>query len=180
MGLIGYPFVMTDMVGWNAYHNTFHDAELFIRWTQLSAFFPLIQLSIAPWNFNDTIEGNNVIDVVKHFVDLHTNLSETFIAFANISTQTGEPIIRPLWWIDPLNKTSITCEDEFLIGDKYLVAPVLNKGACVRNIYFPTGTLQALSTAEKGNTFTGPMMTNNYSVPLNETAYFVNVIYLSG
>ena len=36
LGLIGYPYVLPDMIGGNAYEGEVPDAELMIRWTQRS------------------------------------------------------------------------------------------------------------------------------------------------
>lgn len=50
-GLIGYPFVLPDMVGGNAYV-LLPNRELFIRWAELNVFLPSIQFSIVPWQYD--------------------------------------------------------------------------------------------------------------------------------
>ena len=51
IGLLGYPFVLPDMIGGNAYNGT-PDGELFVRWAQSNALMPNVQFSILPWNYN--------------------------------------------------------------------------------------------------------------------------------
>lgn len=173
-GLIGYPFVLSDMVGGNAYEN-FTSAELYIRWMQLNVFLPGLQLSIVPWKFNTT-----VIDIVRNFVELHTSVSDRLIHFANQSVLTGEPVIRPVWWIDPVNEAALTCGDEFLVGDQYLVAPIISEGARSRDIYVPSGDwLDMLRGNGSWPVIRGPQIINNYTVELEELAYFENVKYRS-
>lgn len=53
-GLIGYAFNCPDMVGGGQYENLIQsdfqvDGELFVRYAQCSALFPMIQFSTAPW-----------------------------------------------------------------------------------------------------------------------------------
>ncbi|XP_052212021.1 myogenesis-regulating glycosidase-like [Dreissena polymorpha] len=95
-GLLGYPFVLPDMIGGNAY-NDHPDPELFVRWTQLNTFLPGMQYSIVPWIYNETI-----IDIVRKFAELREKISPTLIAKAEDAVRTGDPIILPLWWIDSI------------------------------------------------------------------------------
>ena len=63
-GVLGYPFVLPDMIGGNG--RTAPDRELFIRWTELTAFLPAMQFSFVPWRYD-----NDTVDVVRRFVRLH-------------------------------------------------------------------------------------------------------------
>ena len=52
---------------------------------------------------------------------------------------TGEPVLRPMAY----NFTEPACArvtDQFIVGDKLLVAPILEKGATRRTVYFPKGS----------------------------------------
>ena len=44
-----------------------------------------------------------------------------------------------MWWLDPMDDEALTVEDEFLLGDSLLVAPVLEEGATKRDVYLPQG-----------------------------------------
>ena len=44
-----------------------------------------------------------------------------------------------MWWLDPMDGEALTVEDEFLLGDFLLVAPVLEEGAIKRDVYLPRG-----------------------------------------
>lgn len=68
MNIVGYPFVLPDMIGGNAYGKNGEeviDAELFIRWLQANVFMPTLQFSIPPWTF-----GENVSELRSFFVTL--------------------------------------------------------------------------------------------------------------
>lgn len=165
-GILGYPYVLPDMIGGNAYNNL-PEPELYIRWLQLNTFLPSMQYSIPPWLYNDT-----VVEIALRYTRLHEKYSDLMIELAHESVRTGFPIVRPLWWLDPDSEDALVCEDEFLLGDQILVAPVVEQGARQRNIFFPPGSwLDMLNnvTVEGGGWFM------NYSVDLDQLAYFRKV-----
>lgn len=61
------------------------------------------------------------------------------VTLAHEATLTGAPIMRPLAWIAPSDADSVACDDEFLVGDALLVAPVLDQGATSRSVLLPPG-----------------------------------------
>jgi len=67
-GILGYPFVLPDMIGGNGYgrERAAPDRELFTRWTQLTAFLPAMQFSFLPWKYDE-----ETIAIVRKFVELH-------------------------------------------------------------------------------------------------------------
>jgi alpha-glucosidase (family GH31 glycosyl hydrolase) len=72
------------------------DYELYIRWAQVSAFLPSMQFSISPWQYNQTCE-----EICKKLLIIHTNLVyPKLVKYADLAVETGEPIIRPVWWAD--------------------------------------------------------------------------------
>lgn len=46
-----------------------------------------------------------------------------------LATTTGEPVNVPLWWIAPNDKIAQEIDDEFLLGDKILSAPIVEEGS---------------------------------------------------
>lgn len=59
MNMVGYSFVIPDMVGGNGYTD-FPTKELFIRWLQANTFMPTIQFSYAPWDFDEEVRNAGV------------------------------------------------------------------------------------------------------------------------
>jgi alpha-glucosidase (family GH31 glycosyl hydrolase) len=51
-GILGYPFILPDMIGGNAYSGMKPDRELFIRWLQATSLMPAMQFSIVPWQYD--------------------------------------------------------------------------------------------------------------------------------
>lgn len=65
-GVAGYPFVLPDMIGGNGHDGVLPDRELFIRWTELTAFLPAMQFSLAPWQYDDA-----VVAIARKYAHLH-------------------------------------------------------------------------------------------------------------
>jgi len=53
-GVIGYPFVLPDMIGGNAYNGR-PSKELYIRWMEVNALLPCVQISIPPWEYDQEV-----------------------------------------------------------------------------------------------------------------------------
>lgn len=180
--LLGYPYVLPDMIGGNGYENGFlnqylPERELFIRWSQLTAFLPAMQFSISPWQYDD-----EVVQIAKYYVELHetvayAELVESFQKY--VDGKSGIGAIRPLWWIAPSDKMTYTIDDQFLVGDKYLVAPIVENATRSRDIYLPgpTGRYgQELMWRDKlhddGTSIQGGITLKDYPVALDELSYW--------
>uniref|UniRef100_T1KGV6 ABC transporter domain-containing protein n=1 Tax=Tetranychus urticae TaxID=32264 RepID=T1KGV6_TETUR len=50
----------------------------------------------------------------------------------------GWPICRPIWWLDSQSAETYTIDDQFAIGNDILVAPFLEMGKTIRDIYLPS------------------------------------------
>jgi alpha-glucosidase (family GH31 glycosyl hydrolase) len=112
------------------------DPMLFIRWMQLSTFLPAMQFSFPPFHNSFAGVSPNVTKHALELVAIHQSLADTMYDLALQAKETGYPIIRPLWWIDD-SPTSISTDDQFLIGDDIMIAPILNQSASSRCVYFP-------------------------------------------
>ena len=164
LGITGYPFILPDMVGGNAYEAE-PDAELMIRWTQLNALLPAMQFSLAPWDY-----GEECTALCREYAALHTKFAPRMVEIAQESTQTGAPIIRPIWWLDAHDEQALLCDDEFLLGDDLLVAPVLQPAARTRDIYLPAGVWRDYWSDEM---YKGGRTLSAYPAPLGKLPIFL-------
>jgi alpha-glucosidase (family GH31 glycosyl hydrolase) len=79
-----------------------------------------------------------------------------------------------LWWIDPTDEDSLTCDSEFLIGDRILVAPVLEAGARTRDVYLP-GKDVRWKKYQEVEVVSGRQWIRGLRVELDEIALFERV-----
>lgn len=167
LGLIGYPYALADMIGGNEYGEERADGEMMIRWTQANALLPMIQFSVAPWDFDAEVS-----DLCRRAADLHVQFGAEFERLAQESVETGYPMVRALVWAYGDDPESETIWDEFLLGDKWLVAPVVVMGARERDVYLPEGRWRMADTGEE---FEGQQWLKGVSVPLERLLYFEKV-----
>lgn len=147
-GLIGHPFICPDMIGggwWSLnYTPGFEvDGELFVRMAQLSALFPMMQFSWAPWRVLDEKHA----ELCKRAAYLHRDFAPYIIEQVKKTAVSGEPIVRHMEYSFP-HMGFERCLDQFMLGDDYLVAPVLEKGQKKRTVTLPEGKWLYLGETE--------------------------------
>ena len=164
LNIAGYYLFIPEVAG-GSLNMHLLKKELYIRWMQLNTFLPFVHYSLAPDEFDEetaaiskslaVFRATFVIPAIKKFFQKSSYL---------------QPLIQPLWWYSPLEQDAIDCDDEFVIGSKFLFAPILENGARNRNIYLPHGIWE---DKPQDIYHIGPKWIFNYSVPLNKFAFFV-------
>ena len=165
LGISGYHFVLPPPIGGITFDAEFNrDQELYIRWMGLTTFLTTMHFSVPPTKFD-----LNTQRIAKKMIDLHTNVvAPLVLAAARETLSSSAPILRPLWWIAHDDSMAHVIDDEFLIGNTTLVAPVLKQGMTKRDIYLPAGKwYDNLRSSE----VTGGWI-RDYNVALDEVPYF--------
>ncbi len=164
LSTIGYPFILPDMIGGNAYNGEVPDRELLIRWTQVCALMPAMQFSIPPW-----IYDAEAVAICRRYVELHRQLRDDLSsAFAEVIA-AGTPIVRPLWWHAPADARTYAIADQWLFGARWLAAPVVNQGQTARDIYLPAGRWRDYWSQQE---HVGPVQLSAYPAPLERLPLF--------
>lgn len=133
-GLLGFPFVLPDMIGGNAYANVSPDAELMIRWAQLNAGLPSMQFSIAPWSFDKRCD-----ELCRLALRWRSDVFWPRINRAiGDACESYTPIVRPMWWVDQ-SPAMAEIYDQYLVGDDLVVAPIIEQGGVERTVTLPAG-----------------------------------------
>jgi alpha-D-xyloside xylohydrolase len=115
------------------------EKELWIRWVQLGALSPTMR-DMLGWQ-RDPVglwTDDETLKVFRAYARLHTALKAYLYHYAEIASQRGLPIVRPLFLNYPNEAETYTLEDEYLLGDEILVAPVIWPGRTDRPVYLPT------------------------------------------
>ena len=76
--------------------------------------------------------------------------------------------IRDRWWHDPRDATCLWLDDQYMLGNATLVAPVLEAAATTRSVYLPAGRWVDLRQRE----YEGPTWLVEHPVALDELALF--------
>lgn len=136
-GLVGFAFNCPDMVGggWDGdLGGTPFDPELFVRYAQCAALFPMMQFSTAPWKALDETMTAYCLEAAT----LRQRLRSELLALADEAGREGAPMLRAMEFVYP-GRSYAFVQDQFMLGNGILVAPVLEKGATAREIEFPEG-----------------------------------------
>ena len=147
LGLSGFSFAGTDVGGFGADCTP----ELLCRWVQVGAFSPLFRnhssngsIYQEPWQF-----GEETVRIYRKFVELRYALLPYLYDLFYEGEKTGLPVMRPLVLHYEKDPNTWNLNDEFLVGENLLVAPVLEQGKTKRMVYLPEGTWYDFESGKK-------------------------------
>ena len=166
-GLLGYAYACPDMVGGGQFtafldiDEKEFDQALIVRSAQVHALMPMMQFSVAPWR----ILSKENLAIVQRMAKLHAAFGPYIMRYARQAAKTGEPIVRCMEYQYP-HQGFAQVKDQFMLGDKYLVAPVVDK-RLEREVKLPKGTWRD----EQGKVYKGGK-TYKIKVPLARLPYF--------
>ena len=148
LGLCAQPFAGPDIGGFNTNMegggSPFADVtpELHARWLEFGALLPIARshtikdsMDREPYAYGEPWTSINRASIERRY-----RLLPYLYTLAAEAHETGAPIARPLLWIAADDDAAIACEDEFMLGDTLLVAPVVEPDAATRSVYLPAGT----------------------------------------
>eukprot|EP00899_Mesostigma_viride_P016621 jgi/Mesvir1/24960/Mv16930-RA.1 len=135
LGLAGVAFNGADVGGF--FGNP--EPELLVRWYQLGAFYPFFRGHAhldtrrrEPWLF-----GEESTALIRDAIRTRYSLLPYVYTLFRAANTSGLPVMRPLWMHYPEDAAAFSLDDQFLLGEDLLLAPVLAKGATSRHITFP-------------------------------------------
>lgn len=151
-GLMGYYYGCPDMIGGGSYAKFLEpdfklDEELYLRWLEASVLCPMMQFSIAPWR----VLSEESFSYVKAFSKFREQYADYIISLAKHASEAGEPIVRHLAYEFPEEGFELV-NDLFMLGDKYLVVPMLQQGEDTRTIRLPGGKWKVGASVVQGGT----------------------------
>ncbi len=147
LGMCGYPIAGVDIGGFGGDTTP----ELLCRWIEAAAFSTFFRNHSAngtirqePWQF-----GEKVTDIYRKYVKLHYRFLPYIYDLLHEEQENGLPVMRPLVMHYEDDAVTHNLNDEYLVGEKMLVAPVVNPGETIRKVYLPEGTWYSFWTGEK-------------------------------
>jgi len=156
MGIAGIPWWTTDIGGFHGGNPDNPDfRELFVRWFQWGAFCPVMRLhgdreprqpmiseiggghcasgaANEVWSY-----GEEVYDICCKYLEIRERLREYTRRIMKEAHEKGTPVIRTMFYEFPEDEKCWEIEDQYMYGDMYLVAPILEAKAVSRKVYLP-------------------------------------------
>lgn len=190
MGIAGIPWWTTDIGGFHA-GNPKDEAfrELFIRWFQWATFCPVMRLhgdrqpsepvfradgtrvlnsgaDNEVWSY-----GDEAYPILVKYMQLRESMRPYVRRLMNEAHMDGLPLMRAMFYEFPEDPECTVIRDQYMFGDTYLVAPVLEAGARSRKVYLPAGVWKNTDT---GKMISGPV-TVDAAAPLETMPVFMKV-----
>ena len=158
MGIAGIPWWTTDIGGFHGGNPDDEEfRELMIRWFQYGTFTPVLRMhgdrqphseplgtdgggqcsSGAPNEICSYGEENEKI--FTKYIRIREALKPYIKELMKEAHEKGTPIMRPLFYDFPNDKTAWNIENTFMFGPDILVAPIINYKEREREVYLPTG-----------------------------------------
>lgn len=147
LGICGVPFWGWDIGGFSG---PIPSAELYLRSTAAATFAPIMQyhsehnqhkpvsVDRTPWNIQEQTGDSRVISIFRKYANLRMSLLPYLFSEAVHSSQTGEPLFR-CPFIRYRDKSLLDYPYQFLCGRHILVAPVVEPGVEMWQVYLPEG-----------------------------------------
>lgn len=112
--------------------------ECFLRWVQMGCFSPFFDRGglwyEEPWDYDE-----NTLNIFRYYAKLHSELVPYIYSLAQQAHQSGLPLVRPLILGEPRQPDYWNLKDQYLFGDAFLVAPIVDSTSNTREITLPTG-----------------------------------------
>lgn len=169
----GLSMSMCGIVWWNSDIGGFHQGdiesdyfrELIVRWFQFGLFCPVMRLHGArkkPRGYvprhpgvKEVSGGDNEIwsfgeknfPILRDLILLRNRLKPYILKHMDIASETGTPMMRPLFFDYYTDEKCYTIDDEYLFGSDIIFAPIYTQGSTEREVYLPEGTW--VRTADK-------------------------------
>ncbi len=161
MNIAGIPWWTTDIGGFlGGDILDEHFRELLVRWFEWAVFCPVLRLhgERPPFkNFKDHNDeyhglikqmesgqdneiwsfGDDVYKILKNLLTLRERLKPYITIIMKQAHEIGTPVMRPLFYDFPNDTTSWNISDEYMFGNKLLIAPILNDKERKRSVYLP-------------------------------------------
>lgn len=132
LGLSGVPIFGSDIAGYSSFATTPNTTkELFFRWASMGAFHPLMRThhgsdECGNWAFDRDAES---VAHYRRWAVVHTLLYPEWRRLAAEAVDTGWPITRHPYLVEPDADWWRDGRRMFFIGDDLLVMPILEAGA---------------------------------------------------
>lgn len=160
MGMSGFTYWSHDIGGFLGRPT----AEVYLRWMQAGMFCSHVRCHGAdnprePWSFGEEAE---------RFDKLRYRLLPYIYSTAYGRGKEGLPMMEHLYLSNPYDRNCRSIDDQWMFGDAFLVAPVLNEGG-EREVYYPSGIWYQYFSNQisEGERFV------NVNVPLDDMPLYV-------
>ena len=158
MSIAGNPWWTTDIGGFHGGNiNNPEFRELMIRWFQYATFSPILRMhgdrqphkkalgtdgggqcesgaDNEIWSY-----GEEAQKIFVKYIKIREKLKGYISQLFNETHNSGEPIMRPVFYDYPKDEVAWTVDNQYMFGSELLVAPIMYYKDRQRKVYLPIG-----------------------------------------
>lgn len=133
LNMVGILYTGADIGGFGA------DAteDLVMRWTQLAMFSPLMRNHSAMGTREQEVYRFDHVEEFRKIINIRYGLLAYIYSEYMKSALNSEMYFKPLSFVYTDDEFSSQVEDQLLVGDSLMIAPVYNQNAKGRYVYLP-------------------------------------------
>ena len=138
--VMGYPNWGSDTCG---YTSQLLEQEVCARWLAFSCFTPIMEVgptkNVAFWNLpREPSYDAELIAIWRLYARLHERLADYGHACAKEAHETGLPIVRPLFLVEPKSPQAWSNWWTYLYGPDLVVSPIWEKNKRTQQVFLPS------------------------------------------
>lgn len=169
----GLSAAMSGILFWSfdigGFAGALPDPDLYLRATQMACFCPVMQWHSepeggqfkelmpgitgnnerSPWNIALVYGKPELIEEIRYWHLLRMELLPYLYGAAGEAAEKDLPMMRPLFYSNPEDENCLPVEDEYMLGSRLLVAPLMEEGQRTRDFYLPAGNWYGFFTGKK-------------------------------
>lgn len=145
------------------------DPDLYRRSTQMACFCPVMQWHSepeggqfrelmpgitgnnerSPWNIAKVYGMPELIDELRYWHELRMTLLPYLYETAREAAEENRPMMRPMIYCYEKDENCLKAEDQYMLGGKLLVAPLMEPEQGTRRLYLPKGNWYGFFSGKK-------------------------------
>mgnify|MGYP003668858780 CR=1 FL=1 len=136
MGVQGIGYMHSDLGGFAGANL---DDELYTRWLQYGVFQPIYRPHAQEDVASEPVfRSTKAKELAKLSIELRYKLLPYNYNLTYQNSHDGAPLMRPLFFEEPLKSKLSTLSSTYLWGHDFLISPVLKQGIKDKEVYFPS------------------------------------------
>ncbi len=169
LNMCGFLYAGSDIGGFNADCSR----DLLLRWLSFAIFTPLMRNHSAYGTRNQECYAFGETKDFKNIIDLRYRLIPYLYSEFMKAVLNNDMLFKPLCFEYENDETAKQVEDQLLVGDSIMIAPIYKQNANGRYIYLPENML--MMTVKNGEIFEQSMEKGHHyiNIQLNEVVFFV-------
>jgi alpha-glucosidase len=168
LNMCGFLYSGSDIGGFNGCCTR----DLLIRWMSFALFTPLMRNHSAAGTRRQEATSFGDPEVFRHIIRLRYRLIPYLYSEFRKAAATGNMYFRPLRFDYEDDRIAAAVEDQLMVGDRLMIAPIYVQNAVGRTVYLPERMTMIRMSGGALTTENLPQGRHYIDVPLGDVVFF--------